>query len=51
MRSRSKKGEAGLCCAQPCYRPEPIEIMVLPTVFNRSLICHRGAIAIALHAA
>lgn len=39
MRSRSKKGEAGLCCAQPCGRPRPIVIMVLPTVFNRSLIC------------
>ena len=31
MRSRSKKGEAGLCCAQPCDRPGPIVIMVLPT--------------------
>jgi hypothetical protein len=39
MRSRSKKGEVGLCCAQPCDRPRPIVIMVLPTVFNRSLIC------------
>ena len=38
MRSRSKKGEVGLCCAQPCDRPGPIVIMVLPTVFNRSLI-------------
>ena len=39
MRSRSKKGEIGLCCAQPCDRPRPIVIMVLPTVLNRSLIC------------
>jgi hypothetical protein len=31
MRSRSKKGEAGLCCAQSCDRPGPIVIMVLPT--------------------
>jgi hypothetical protein len=31
MRSRSKKGEVGPCCAQPCYRPGPIVIMVLPT--------------------
>lgn len=31
MRSRSKKGEVGQCCARPWYRPEPIEIMVLPT--------------------
>ena len=31
MRSRSKKGEAGLCCAQSCNRPEPIENLVLPT--------------------
>jgi hypothetical protein len=37
MRSRSKTGEAGLCCAQSCGRPEPIEIMVLPTVFNRKV--------------
>jgi len=43
MRSRSKKGEVGRCCAQPCDRPEPIVIMVLPTDFNRSLICHRAA--------
>jgi hypothetical protein len=42
MRSRSKKGEVGLCCAQPCCRPGPIVIMVLPTVFNRSLICCRS---------
>ena len=34
MRSRSKKGEAGLCCAQPCDRPGPIVTMVLPTDFQ-----------------
>ena len=48
MRSRSKNGEVGLCCAQPCYRPGPIVIMVLPTVFNRSLICYRGGTALAI---
>jgi hypothetical protein len=37
MRSRSKKGEVGLCYAQSCVRPEPIAIMVLPTVFNRKV--------------
>src|SRR5262245_29701340 len=43
MRSRSKKGEAGLCCAQPFDRPEPIVIMVLPTEYQpESLICSRG---------
>ena len=43
MRSRSKKGEVGLCCAQPCDRPEPIVIMVLPTEYQpESLICSRG---------
>lgn len=41
MRSRSKKGEVGRCCAQPCDRPKPIVIMVLPTDFNRSLICSK----------
>src|SRR5262245_40771290 len=43
MRSRSKKGEVALCCAQPCDRPEPIVIMVLPTEYQpESLICSRG---------
>jgi hypothetical protein len=42
MRSRSKKGEAGLCCAQPCNRPKPIAIMVLPTEYQpESLIRFR----------
>src|SRR5688572_130222 len=46
MRSRSKKGEAGLCCAQPCDRPRPIVIMVLPTEIQPdSLILLTSAIA------
>jgi len=43
VRSRSKKGEAGLCCAQSCDRPKPIVIMVLPTEKQpESLIRSRG---------
>ena len=49
MRSRSKKGEVGLCCAQSCDRPEPIAIMVLPTEYqpeslNRCVSSAKGTV-------